>query len=403
MALLLSQRQFLPDAQLMARSDGVGRRGGRTALVEAAMRGRSSCVARLVAHAGAGARAALLLAVDDDGNTPLAYAVAAGHTAVVVELLANSPREQVLLANKRGWTPLMAAAQEGRSDCMRLLLAHAPLDQVLAGDEAGDTALVVAASSGRAPCVALLLRHEPERQVTAVGKDEETPLIAAAIAGHAPCVALLLETCMAAEQVTAKDVNGNTAVMHAAANGRRGCVETLLGVKHRVAEQVKARNHRGLTALHRACESDWPDCARLLLAHGASVSTMIRGARSARTPMRRLDSIVSDLAQMAAVPHSLARARSAGSLDRARYGLIAGAEKACTGVIRAMLGRGALMRMYLGTPVPSAAVIGVIDRIIGDIARDVVLFPDQLNHAIATEIQRMVRPCPPPLPPLSIF
>ena len=141
---------------------------GDTPLHAAAAAGDNPDVMRLLLDNGADVNAR-----DKGGNTPLHFAAAGDNPNVMQLLLERGAIVDV--RDKEGGTPLHAAATEGNPDVMRLLIKKgADLD---ARDERGETPLhraVVAGDTRAADRVALLLERGADRQATDVrGK---TPL-----------------------------------------------------------------------------------------------------------------------------------------------------------------------------------------------------------------------------------
>ena len=160
---------------------------------------------------------------DSDGQTPLSWAAAQGHTAVVKLLL---DRDDVVAdsRNKNGWTPLSLAAAEGHTAVVKLLLDR---DDVVADsqDEDGRTPLSWAAEAEDGEKVVKLLLDRDD--VAADSKDEEgrTPLIHAIKHGRKGIVKLLLDR----DDVAAdyQDHQGHTPLDHAVDCGRVGIVRLL--------------------------------------------------------------------------------------------------------------------------------------------------------------------------------
>lgn len=102
---------------------------------------------------------------DGTGDSPLIYACAGGHTAIVQLLLstgavsgpAGSSACDVNAANELGRTPLMVAAAGGHLEILRRLLAAGA--QVNARDAEGKSAVAHAARAKATEAVQLLRRH----------------------------------------------------------------------------------------------------------------------------------------------------------------------------------------------------------------------------------------------------
>ena len=126
-------------------------------------------------------------ASDDKGNTPLFYAVAAGHEAIVKQLLEAGA--EVDPRGDDGGTPAFKATHNGHKNTLELLLNWGA--KVDAMDDSGTTPLFDAAWQGSQTMVELLL--EKGAQVNTTAKDGSTPISRAVICGSHSIVRLLLE------------------------------------------------------------------------------------------------------------------------------------------------------------------------------------------------------------------
>ncbi|KAM5342893.1 hypothetical protein ACJ41O_013859 [Fusarium nematophilum] len=126
-------------------------------------------------------------AKDSQGQTPLSWAAARGHEAVVRLLLDRGAHTEAV--DQWGRTPLSWAAVEGHEAIVRLLLDRGAHTE--AADEEGSTPLLRAAEGGHETVVRLLL----DRGAHTEEADEEgwTPLSWAAERGHEAIVRLLLD------------------------------------------------------------------------------------------------------------------------------------------------------------------------------------------------------------------
>ncbi|KAM4629266.1 CARD- and ANK-domain containing inflammasome adapter protein [Polymixia lowei] len=121
----------------------------KTALHLAAMEGKVDALMSLLSHKGRGG------AKDMDGSTPLHYAAASGHYAVVTALLRALKKKEIDERNVWRKTPLHAAAEKGHDGVAELLLgAGAKINAI---DNSKDTPLHCAARSGHQEVVRRLL------------------------------------------------------------------------------------------------------------------------------------------------------------------------------------------------------------------------------------------------------
>ncbi|MGI9305518.1 MAG: ankyrin repeat domain-containing protein [Gammaproteobacteria bacterium] len=180
--------------------------------------------------------------------------------------------EDVNFPNHRGKTALMVAARKGHPDVVRLLLeAGAKVNTV---NSAGGNALMYAAVSGDAASLRLLLEHDAA--VNATGANGWSATMIAAAKGYGSLLDLLI---MHGADTNVRDIYGWTPLMRATHEGRHGIVKSLLS---KTSPEIDAQDESGLTALHRAAAKGYVDIARLLIEHGADVSsTDLRG----RTPL----------------------------------------------------------------------------------------------------------------------
>jgi ankyrin repeat protein/Tfp pilus assembly protein PilF len=242
--------------------------GGQTALMYAARCGHLEAAAVLL-DAGAS-----LVAVADDGDTPLASAACSGQIDIV----------ELLLVRGAPWTPpgakftpLYHAAAQGD-----VAMAAMLLDRGAAIDEpiwTGTTPLAAAARAGAPPMVELLLRrgasvdHRDRRGRTALMEIAESDLgdvellmrrDEAALARLSEVTRLLIE---AGADVRARDAAGDAALDLAA-----GRYNDLLDVVRRLVEagaEVDGRDAGGRTPLARACALHATLVAAYLLEAGA--------------------------------------------------------------------------------------------------------------------------------------
>ncbi len=256
---------------------------GMTALAAAAAAGKTQAVETLLA-AGAAPDA-----LDHEGWSALGHALRAGHAPVAIALLGGGASAR--LAQGNGKAPLLLAVESRAAEVIRALIrAGAEIDRT---DRAGMTALMAAASIGDVQSVEVLLdagawpamtdargrtalwHAVNQGQLAAVRRlavvcpldvpdsDGTTALAASAARGDEAVLRALLA---AGADPTVASGNGNTALHVAAAAGHASSVALLAG---RVPTLDAVNRHRD-TALILAARSRCGECARTLLAAGAS-------------------------------------------------------------------------------------------------------------------------------------
>jgi serine/threonine-protein phosphatase 6 regulatory ankyrin repeat subunit B len=194
---------------------------------------------------------------DATGFTGLIKAAAAGDLAKTKALLAKGA--DVAVIDNQGQTSLMHAAAKGHAEVLDLLLrsfaANNPqrLDLVNLKDKTGKTAAQLAEAAGHQTLAALLKEYTDFD-----AKDEQgvTPLMRAAAAGDKVAVEKLLAK---GADPTAKDAKGMTPLMHAAQKGQFNVI-SLVGPK-----TDDLRDNEGRTALMHAAESGHLDAARAIV------------------------------------------------------------------------------------------------------------------------------------------
>ncbi len=226
---------------------------GKTALMFAAENNPDPEASRFLIEKGAEVDAR-----DEDGRTPLRWAVMGGRPEVAALLIRHGA--DVDARDDRGATPLMGLAYAGEKVFTRTgdsveklsLLVESGAD-VDAVDEDGRTPLMTAVfGNGGSPGTAALL-IERGANVNARDKSGRTPLMhAAALESESgpELVSLLIQK---GAKVNARDENGGTPLMYAAARGSGSGkndtspeVVSLLLIK---GASVNARDKRGKTAL----------------------------------------------------------------------------------------------------------------------------------------------------------
>jgi ankyrin repeat protein len=228
---------------------------------------------------------------DDDGNTPLHLAAAAGNTSTVRYLL--SAGSDLRSCKTRGEHPITLAARYGRNDTVKLLMKSCFAVKC----EEMTSALTAAILAGQVDTTALLLRSS----APVSGGENEKPIHIASRIGQKEIVSLLLEY---GASLTSRTDSGNTALHLASEAGHMSLVKYLvelntdgvytLNYENETPLNLVARNGRdyllsyfaengcninstsanGATCLHVACENGHYATVECLLKHGAEVNAM---------------------------------------------------------------------------------------------------------------------------------
>lgn len=198
---------------------------------------------------------------DEDGRTPLYYAAANGHSAVVKLLLERGQVDANWKDDIFGRTLLSWAAESRCTAVIKLLLEmeHADVDSK---DDRGQTPLSLVAEWGHEPAVKILL-ETGRADVNSKDNLGRTPLSWAAEKGHKAVVKLLLETGYA--DVNLKHYFGGTPLLCAIERGHEAVVKLLLETGH---ADVNSKDNRGWTPLTRAAEKGCEAIAKVLLDTG---------------------------------------------------------------------------------------------------------------------------------------
>ena len=231
----------------------------RTTLIHMASSFGLSSVVSCILEQGTGN--AEIDARDDEKQTPLHHAAAAGHEAIVKTLLENGAQNDpsdendftpmhiaagrgykgvthllleagaaVDLEDIEGWTPLFEAICEGHADVVELLLNWgAKADTVY---DNGDTPLSLAIRIGFQSIVELLL--ENGAQVNTTAKNGKTPITWAVARGDESIARLLLQHGAHPDSVTDKKLS------YAATRGHHSVVEAIRCAKQ--AKQLSSEN-----------------------------------------------------------------------------------------------------------------------------------------------------------------
>lgn len=145
-----------------------------SALHCAASRGHRDCIETLVGLCGAE-----IDVFDQNGSTPLFYAVTLGHAecAELILKFGANPNKQ----DKKGRTPAHCGSAKGQFEAVKILVSHGA--DLWRPNVRGDLALHEAVHSGRKDLVRWILALRPEN-VNATNNDGKCPLHIAALANN---------------------------------------------------------------------------------------------------------------------------------------------------------------------------------------------------------------------------
>src|SRR5262245_16918005 len=215
-----------------------------------------------------------------DGTTPLHWAVYRVDEELVKALLARGAKADVV--NSFGSSPLAEAARVANVNLVGILLdAGADPNRP---NEDGETPLMLVARTGSVKVAELLVQHGANVNAHERFRDQ-TALMWAAAEGQADMVAFLVSKGAAVNvrpkandwpnqmtsepRVQYRPTGGLTALLYAARDGCKGCVEALL----QGGADIDMPNPDGMTPLMMAIDNSHYDLARYLLDHGANPHT----------------------------------------------------------------------------------------------------------------------------------
>lgn len=226
------------------------------------------------------------LDADEDGNTALHLAAAAGHSAAVAAILKSVSFDAYAQPrNAAGRGALHEAAAAGHTAVAAAFAATNSLSvyQLRVRDGAGRNAYIAAAAAGHASfCAALAKTARGNVFVGRVDGRQRGALHAAAAAGHADALTSLLR--LESRYVSSGDLDGATPLHLAAAAGHEKAVEVLFRGAANVAATTIAA---AATRLHVAAEVAAAAVATAATAESAApvpATTATSDARTSSTP-----------------------------------------------------------------------------------------------------------------------
>lgn len=197
---------------------------------------------------------------DNDGSTPLLYAVASNNEAIAKTLI--DAGADVTIASKSGASPLYLAAYHGYSEAVKLLLQHGANINDQRYKE-GSSPLHAAAEKENMGIIKILLDVGANKEIR--DKKGKTPLFVAVESGRLQNTVLLL--CKGAS-TNVVDFDGNSLLHAAVFSDSVQVVQQLLRCKGG-AGLLNAKNNKGDTPLILSVDCETVDVLKLLLAAGA--------------------------------------------------------------------------------------------------------------------------------------
>ncbi|KAK1237387.1 hypothetical protein MKX08_003012 [Trichoderma sp. CBMAI-0020] len=222
---------------------------GRFALHYAAKYGlKSFCEALVRCAMGLDAEhlGAVLSRRDEDGMTPLHYAVLSGETSILTILLKGLVGFHKMQQSKLGlWTLfgdlLLLSVRSGQDDAVKTLLSHQS-EITKHTNPHGETALYCASQAGNLSLVKLLFSYaQSGLDVNIAAATGWTPLMVACANGHSEVVSCLLEAGAEPERC---DALGWTAREHAVFRGHLGIAELFTSTPSEASYGGPAGSHR---------------------------------------------------------------------------------------------------------------------------------------------------------------
>jgi ankyrin repeat protein len=206
-------------------------------------------------------------------QTPLFYAVSAGHTETVRFILAATKYKRMDTRDASSRTPLSAAISTGNSTLVEMLLDHGA--DVNEQNEQGESALIIAARAKNVKSMQILL--ERGAGINHADKNGITALLSSQRLGCWSAVKLLLDR---GADVNIADSFGATPLLEASREHNADLVKVLLdkGAQVDPPSQYSSPLHSALTFwLDSTCETKGGKTVRLLLEAGADPNVNLIG------------------------------------------------------------------------------------------------------------------------------
>lgn len=203
---------------------------------------------------------------DENGNSPLIYAVINGHVEIA-EFLCDEEAD-IEACNKDGWNPMHMAAIHGKSEII-VFLAQRGADINAINGLNGSTALHQAILNLRIGVIKVLLKHDALHDIS--DKTGMTAMDAAVQRGSNECIDLMQRA--HALPRTRKQYPGLHGLINAVENSDIEAVQTLL-----LSSEINIGtiDDDGKTALHKSCEKGLKDIASILCNNRADVNAKER-------------------------------------------------------------------------------------------------------------------------------
>ncbi len=230
---------------------------GFTPLIYAVCHGYTEIAAMLI-HAGADVNQAR-----HNGTTPLFDAAYQGRTKIAEMLI--SAGANVKQARDDGATPILIASQEGHTEIVKMLVcAGADVEQA---HQSGAKSLFIAVQRGHKGTVEVLLDAGADPNKT--GQDGTTPVLMAVQKGYTEIAKILINK-GGADVNKARD-DGTTPLFYAVF---LGCTE-MLGILIRAGADVNQARNDGATSFMVAIQNKHKEIAAILIRAGAYVTSLL--------------------------------------------------------------------------------------------------------------------------------